>query len=127
MSHVSKSQRAKIFDLWGARGVVTVFAEAADALADVAEFVEGESAEVAGALADVAIAFADGVAFCSAFCLLDEVAALGVATVFAEAADALAEVAALGALVELPHVSLNSRSDCSSRSNSSWSGTPCGA
>ena len=115
MSHVSKSQRAKMFDLWGARGVATVFAEAADALADVAKFVEGESAEVAGALADVAIAFADGVAFCSAFCLLDEVAELGVA-------DVLAEVA-----VELPQVSLNSRSDCSSRSNSSWRGTPCGA
>ena len=85
-----------------------MFAEAADALADVAEFVEGESDEVAGAFADVAIAFADVVAFCSAFCLLDE-------------------VAALGALVELPHVSLNSQSDCSSRSNSSCSGTPCGA
>ena len=119
MSHVSKSQRAKMFDLWGARGVATVFAEAADALADVTEFVEGESDEVAGALADVAIAFADGVAFCSAFCLLDEVADL----VECESA----EVAALGAFVELPHVSLNSRSDCSKRSNSSCSGTPCGA
>ena len=97
MSHVSKSQRAKIFDLWGARGVATVFAEAADALAEVAE-----------APADVAEAFTDGVAFCSAFCLLDE-------------------VAELGAFVELPHVSLNSRSACSSRLNSSWSGTPCGA
>jgi len=101
MSHVSKSQRAKMFDLWGARGVATVFAEVADALADVTEFVESESDEVAGALAD-------GVAFCSAFSLLDE-------------------VAELAAFAELPHVSLNSRSDCSSRSNSSWSGTPCGA
>ena len=108
MSHVSKSQRAKMFDLWGARGVATVFAEVADAFTDVTEFVECGSAEVAGALAD-------GVAFCSAFSLLDEVAELGVA-------DVLAEVA-----VELPQVSLNSLSDCSSRSNSSWRGTPCGA
>ena len=111
MSHVSKSQRAKIFDLWGARGVATVFAEAADALADVAKApadVADALADVAEAPADVADALADVVAFCSAFCLLDE-------------------VAELGAFVELPHVSLNSRSDCSSRSNSSCSGTPCGA
>ena len=124
MSHVSKSQRAKIFDLWVVCGVADALADgvafcSAFCLLDevaalgVAEFVEGESAEVADALADV-------VAFCSAFSLLAEVAALGVA-------DALAEVAALAALVELPQVSLNSLSDCSSRSNSSWRGTPCGA
>ena len=63
-----------MFDLWVVYGV-------AAALAEVAEFVEGDSVEVA----------------------------------------------ALGAFAELPQVSLNSWSDCSSRSNSSWSGTPCGA
>ena len=109
-----------MFDLWADAGIAeSDSAEFAIALADVADFVEGDSAEFAIALADVAEfvesesaefadAFTDGVAFCSAFCMLDD-------------------VAALDAFMELPQVSLNSLSDCSSRSNSSWSGTPCGA
>jgi len=98
-----------MFDLWADAGIAeSDSAEVVGALADVADFVESDSAEFAIALADVADAFTDGVAFCSAFCMLDD-------------------VAALAAFAELPQVSLNSRSACSSRSNSSWRGTPCGA
>ena len=97
MSQVSKSHCAKMFELWAVCGVANV-------LADVAEFVKCVSAKVAGLFAEAA-----SVAFDVGKCTL-----LSWAGVFA-------------VLPELPQVSSNSRSACSSRSNSSWSGTPCGA
>ena len=99
-----------MFELWAVCGIanvladVTEFVEVANVLADVAEFVKCVSAKVAGLFAEAA-----SVAFDVGKCTL-----LSWAGVFA-------------VLPELPQVSLNSWSACSSRSNSSCSGTPCGA
>ena len=124
MSQVSKSHCAKMRDLSG-----TFDADECVIHGDVGEPCCATCESCIGEFVDIAGAFADGETICSAFDVFDAVAEF----VESESAnvdertelDALAEFAFVAS--ELPQVLSKSRSACSSRSNSSWSGTPCGA